>query len=328
MISSIIPGLDVLSKGIAYVLWGCNKITGNFGLAIVLVTLGIRAILLPLTIKQTKSMIQMQKIQPKLKEVQKKHKDDREKMGQEMMKLYKEHNVSPLGGCLPLILQLPIIFAVFEVLRAPLNFKSIIGEPNLMFIGVDVTKAGSFAWQHGHYWQFILFAVLTIVTGYVSSKQMLTDPKQSKMMLMMPLLMGVFAWTLPIGVTVYIVATNVFTIAQQFLQLEIEGFYKERIEKLRRQTEPDGRVDRFVFRFRTLLDRLLVWMKIRKPPKRTMPAEKDVGKKDKGKATSKGGSLGKTDKVRKEAEGVSKVGEIKRQSQKGKGGSRNKRRKK
>src|SRR5450830_1939627 len=91
--------------------------TGSLGWAIIMLTVAFRIVVLPLSIKQTKSMIAMQRLQPQLKEIQKKYKDDREKQGQEMMKLYKDNKVSPLGGCLPLILQLPILFALFEVLR-------------------------------------------------------------------------------------------------------------------------------------------------------------------------------------------------------------------
>ena len=90
---------------------------GNYGVAIILLTVLVKLVLLPLTIKQTRSMIAMQKIQPEIKKLQEKYKDDKEKLSQEMMKFYKENKVNPLGGCLPLILQLPVFFALFTVLR-------------------------------------------------------------------------------------------------------------------------------------------------------------------------------------------------------------------
>lgn len=90
----------------------------SYGLAIVLLTVVVRVILLPLTLKQTRSMQEMGKIQPQVKALQKKYKGDRQKLNEEMMKLYREHKVNPLGGCLPLLLQLPVFFALFSVLRA------------------------------------------------------------------------------------------------------------------------------------------------------------------------------------------------------------------
>ena len=116
-VASIIPGLGPISQFFANVLKFFDSFTGSFGWSVILLTVAFRIVVLPLSIKQTKSMIAMQKLQPQLKEIQKKYKDDREKQGQEMMKLYKDNKVSPLGGCLPLILQLPILFALFEVLR-------------------------------------------------------------------------------------------------------------------------------------------------------------------------------------------------------------------
>ncbi len=236
LIAFTIPGLEWLSEGFAYALKYLYDLTGNFGMAIILITVGMRLVLLPLTIKQTKSMIAMQRLQPQLKEIQKKYKDDREKQGQAMMKLYKENKVSPLGGCLPLLLQLPIIFAIFDVLHSlsaeatnTSAVMKIIGtDTNFMFLTMDMTMTGSKLWATGDYVQVIVLILLTVSTGYVSAKMMTTDPKQAKMMAMMPVLMGVFAWILPAGVTIYIILTNVLTFMQQYVQLEREGFYDEK----------------------------------------------------------------------------------------------------
>ena len=94
----------------------------SYGLAIILLTLTTRILLLPLSIKQTRSMREMQVIQPEVKALQKKYKGDRAKLNEEMMKLYKEHGVNPLGGCLPLLLQMPVLFGLFYVVRAPLKY--------------------------------------------------------------------------------------------------------------------------------------------------------------------------------------------------------------
>lgn len=94
----------------------------SYGLAIILLTLGVRVILLPLSIKQTRSMREMQRIQPEIKKLQAKYKGNRQKMNEELMALYKEHSVNPFGGCLPLLMQFPVLIGLFYVVRAPLKY--------------------------------------------------------------------------------------------------------------------------------------------------------------------------------------------------------------
>jgi YidC/Oxa1 family membrane protein insertase len=94
----------------------------SFGIAIILLTLAVRALLLPLSIKQTKSMREMQVIQPEVKKLQAKHKNDRQKLNEEMMKLYKEHGVNPFGGCLPLLMQMPLFIGLYQVVRLNLRY--------------------------------------------------------------------------------------------------------------------------------------------------------------------------------------------------------------
>jgi YidC/Oxa1 family membrane protein insertase len=251
-----IPLLGPISEFFAKILEFFNHFTGSFGWNVILLTTAFRIVVLPLSFKQTKSMISMQRLQPQLKEIQKKYKDDREKQGQEMMRLYKENKVSPLGGCLPLILQLPILFALFEVLRnAPkyIHYKtsfSFMGISNLVATGKTLWTGGKvympivvLPGQHvtpaiekgkltvvagGEYAAVIILILLTIITGYISSKMMTNDPKQAKMMALMPVIFGVFAWILPAGVTLYIITTNVLMVIQQYIQLEAEGFYDEK----------------------------------------------------------------------------------------------------
>lgn len=103
-------------------LTGFYALIPNYGLAIILLTLAVRIILLPLSIKQTKSMREMQRIQPEVKRIQAKHKGDRQKMNEEMMALYKEHGVNPFGGCAPLLLQFPVLIGLFYVVRTPLSY--------------------------------------------------------------------------------------------------------------------------------------------------------------------------------------------------------------
>jgi YidC/Oxa1 family membrane protein insertase len=110
---------QALLNGIGWILAQIYDLVGNYGLSIIVLTIVIKVVLLPLGVKQIKSMQAMQSIQPKIKELQKKYKGNKEKVQQETMKLYKDAGVNPLGGCLPLLLQFPILIAMYAVIRAP-----------------------------------------------------------------------------------------------------------------------------------------------------------------------------------------------------------------
>lgn len=101
---------------------GFYALIPSLGLAIILLTVAVRVLLLPLSIKQTRSMREMQRIQPEVKRIQAKYKGNRQKMNEEMMALYKEHNVNPFGGCLPLVMQFPVLIGLFYVIRTPLRY--------------------------------------------------------------------------------------------------------------------------------------------------------------------------------------------------------------
>jgi len=223
--------------GLAYLLQALYNLTGNYGVAIILLTILVKIILLPLTIKQTRSMIAMQKIQPEIKKLQEKHKDDKEKLSQEMMKFYKENKVNPLGGCLPLILQLPVFFALFTVLRKYLltpptiivgntfaAFKAIPGYAGLpaAYATMPSFKQASFLWIDNLADPTriadptFIFIILLAVTTWYSQKQVMTDPRQKNMMIIMPLITAFIGWSLPAGVVLYWLTTNVLQILQQF----------------------------------------------------------------------------------------------------------------
>jgi YidC/Oxa1 family membrane protein insertase len=120
---------DSLLEGLGVILAFFYQLIPSYGVAIILLTVLVRLVLLPLTIRQTRSMQEMQKLQPKVKELQRKYKGNRQKLNEEMMKLYKEHQVNPLGGCLPLVLQLPVFFALFWVLTRAFPAAAVLPEP-------------------------------------------------------------------------------------------------------------------------------------------------------------------------------------------------------
>ena len=121
------------------VLAGIYDVIPSYGIAIVLLTLLVRVVLIPLTVKQIRSMSAMQKIQPELKRLQQKYKGDRQKMNEELMKLYREHGVNPLGGCFPLLMQAPVFIALYSVLRAAVIFDAGLPAPTPAQFTMDKT---------------------------------------------------------------------------------------------------------------------------------------------------------------------------------------------
>ena len=117
-----------------------------YGIAIILLTLAVRIILLPLSIKQTRSQREMQRIMPELKAIQKKHKGDRQKINEETMKLYKEHGVNPLGGCLPLLMQFPVLIALYYVISSPTKYMSWVEGSKLQ----SALSQGAEVWERVH----------------------------------------------------------------------------------------------------------------------------------------------------------------------------------
>ena len=113
---------SLIARALVDLLRAIHDFVGNWGLAIILLTIAVRVLLLPLSIKQTRSQREMQRIMPEIKAIQKKHKGDRQKINEATMALYKEHGVNPLGGCLPLLMQFPILIALYYVIRFPTKY--------------------------------------------------------------------------------------------------------------------------------------------------------------------------------------------------------------
>lgn len=242
--------LAFLGKGLSFF----YDLIPSYGLAIILLTVAVRLVMLPLTIKQTRSMQEMQKLQPEVKRLQAKYKGgDRQKMNEEMMKLYKEHKVNPLGGCLPLLLQLPIFLALYRVFAGcgggklpkgkacPTGFvgtKYLPGGSALTkainagragFLGMNLglapmaalRAAGKFPGSLFHALPYFLLVLFMVATTWYQQKQIqaVSTGQQAQQMQMMgkimPLLLGVFSLNLPAGVSIYWVASNIWTIAQQ-----------------------------------------------------------------------------------------------------------------
>lgn len=183
-----------------------QNVIASYGIVIILLTIIVRLILTPLTITQTRSMARMQKIQPQLKELQKKYKDDKQKLQQETMAFYKENNVNPLAGCLPLILQMPVFFALFQTLRNPTEKVTTVVD-NFKFLWMDLDKPDP----------YYILVILMVATMFLSTKLSTTDPKQSKIMYILPVVFGFISFRFEAGILVYWVTTNVWSIGQQWV---------------------------------------------------------------------------------------------------------------
>jgi YidC/Oxa1 family membrane protein insertase len=202
------------------------QLTGDWGVAIILLTVAIRIIILPLTIKQTASMYEMQKIQPKIKALQAKYKDDKEKLQEETLKFYSENKVNPLGGCLPLLLQMPVFFALFQVLRTQLpkdaSFLGII--PNLSLMPKQVYSAAA-ASGGGPMagiiaaLPYIVLVILFSVSIWLPQALMPGDKQQKMIGAYMAIAMLWFGWSSPAGVLLYWDASSIWGVAQQQLTM-------------------------------------------------------------------------------------------------------------
>lgn len=183
-------------------LW-LGEITQSSGLAIILLTLGIRLLLYPLTLSQTKSMAVLKELQPKMQELQKKYKDKPQEYQKRVMELYREHKVNPLGGCLPLLVQLPFLWALFWALN---NFPEQL-DPHFLVWNLS-EPAGT---------PYYILPILAGVTTYVQMLLSMTDPNQKVMMAIMPVFIGWLSISFPAGLVLYWTVSNVFSIGQQYL---------------------------------------------------------------------------------------------------------------
>ena len=189
-------------------------------IAIALLTIVIRALLFPLSVKQIKSMRAMQELRPRLQELQEKHKGDRQKLQEEQMKLYQESGVNPLGGCLPLLVQMPVFIGIFYIIREFGGTQGMIGVPDTQGT-VESFATGGALWftNLSQPDQFFLLPIISAVTMVASmeitNKQM--EPQQRWIMRVVPVVFVFFTIFFPAGLLVYIVTNNIFTAVQNYI---------------------------------------------------------------------------------------------------------------
>lgn len=220
---------DFLSAIMADILKLLHRLVPNYGWDIVLLTLFIKFLLFPTAISQTRSIEVSKVIQPKLKELQEKYRDKPEELNRRMLELYREYKVNPLSGCLTLLIQLPILFALFALLRSPDKF-GLVAKPGgapfngELFLGLDLMAKGDTKDILGSVGNLIL-AALAAVTTYVQQK--MTAPStastesgasmQAAFLYFMPLFFGFITFTMEAAIGIYWVAQSVISILQQFL---------------------------------------------------------------------------------------------------------------
>src|SRR5688572_971015 len=199
-------------------------LVGNFGVAIILLTVIVRLILFPIAQKQFKSMAAMRVLQPKMKALQDRHKDDRAKLQEEMLKLYKEEGANPMAGCLPILLQIPIFYALYKVLLLAVEMRH---EPFTLWIRDlaapdPLTPVNLFGFLPFQPPAMLAIGVLPILLGITMWLQMrlnppATDPVQRQVFALMPWVLMVIMATFAAGLQLYWVTNNILTIAQQKL---------------------------------------------------------------------------------------------------------------
>ena len=176
----------------------------SYGIAIIILTIVIKVLLLPFALKQINSMKGMQEIQPKVAALQKKYKNDRAKLSIEMQKLYREHNISPLAGCLPLLIQMPFLVSVFYALQ---GFQYDSAHASFLWLSSLASKDPTY-----------VLPILSAVSTWALSAQ--TAPKnaegpQKMMTYFMPLFIGYISINFPSGLVIYWVVSNLFQLVQQ-----------------------------------------------------------------------------------------------------------------
>ena len=192
-----------VAKPIFYVLRFIHDYTYNYGLTIILLTMAIKLLFVPLQYKSYKSMKMMQLIQPKVAAVQEKFKDDRDRLNKELIKLYRDQKVNPVGGCLPMVLQMPVFVALFNILYMTIDLRQ---APFMLWI-TDLSV------QDPYYVLPVIMGATMMIQQKITPTTM--DPTQAKIMLVLPVFMTFLFVNFPAGLVLYWLTNNVLTISQQ-----------------------------------------------------------------------------------------------------------------
>ena len=235
---------DPVYEFLAQVLSFFYDLIPNYAVAIALLTLVVMVVTTPFTLKGTRSMIQMQRLQPEMRKLQLQYKDDRQKLNEELMAFYKENNLNPLGGCLPLLLQAPVFFFLYHVLQGLTKIPNgaetfdpkYLDESSKMYLdlsktdqmmafGVDLAQSASRALGEGfiHGLPYIILVLIVALSSYYQQRQIqgrnpnADIPQQQQMIMkLLPLMMVFFSFVAPAALVVYFVVSNLYRIGMQY----------------------------------------------------------------------------------------------------------------
>ena len=201
------------------VLKAINGMVGNYGIAIIIVTILMRALIFPLTLKQEQSMKKMRDSQPEIDKIKEKYKDNPQKMNEEVMKFYKENNINPMGGCLPIIIQMPIFVALYYAFSG----SAIPNDATFLWFNLkrpdELFKIGTFSIH--------MLPILNTGVTYIQQKIMAdatkgqeTNNTMQSMLYTMPIMMLVLFYNMPSGVTLYYLVSGILSVIQQYIILK------------------------------------------------------------------------------------------------------------
>ena len=262
--------IEYITEFVATILKYSHSITHNYGIDIILLTILVRLCLHGLTKTSTKSMRVMSRLQPKVKELQERFKDNKQQLNKEIMDLYKKEGANPMGGCLPLVLQMPIFIAIFYLLRDPLHYKHLTGFEQASFLGsrltvkpfeasplpdvaglhgmLDLDKLFGGGWWLDKFlylpalWLVALYIFTTIYQSQLMQKQNPAQSEQAKMQqyMFLPLFL-IFGFIFPVGLLLYWGISNVFQMFQMKL-IYAEMDREEALKAALKQQEDAGKI--------------------------------------------------------------------------------------
>lgn len=211
--------IKLLEDAVVFLLKEITKVVGNYGISIIIITILMRIIVFPLTLKQEKSMKKLKELQPELDMLKEKYKDNPQEYQKQMAEVYKNNNVNPLGGCLPLLIQLPVFVALYYAFSG----NTIPNDATFLWFNLkkpdSLFKVGTFA--------FNLLPILNTGVTYVQQKIMSdatkgqeTNSQMQTMLYMMPVMMLVLFYNMPSGVTLYYLISGFLSLVQQYFVMK------------------------------------------------------------------------------------------------------------
>ena len=249
--------IEPFALAIGFLLSYIYDFVTSYGISIVVLTVIINIIIFPLTLRQTRSTKRMQDAQPELKRLQKQYKDNKEELNKKIAEYYKEKGINPLGCVVPLLVQMPVWFALFRVLREPLLFipkeaslyPQLENKSSVLFFNMDLQIPASTISTWIDRVPYIVLILLVVGTALIQQNQLTkkqgksNNQQQQQMQMIgkvMPLFFGFISWTLPSGLVVYFLTGNIFRIGQQAVIVKLE---ENQSDKSNKENEKNNKKD-------------------------------------------------------------------------------------